>query len=114
MSRLRLPDRRPNDTAEVAFDGVRYAVTVGYYPDSGLAGELFTHGAKVGSAMDAILDDACVAVSLLLQHGVDPAVLAASMGRVGRNDEPASIVGALVDLLAARNAEHRRGKEGVR
>ena len=34
MTRERLPDRRLNDTAEVEFRGVRYAVTIGYYPDA--------------------------------------------------------------------------------
>jgi len=62
-------------------------------------GEVFTHGAKVGSAMDGILDDVCIALSLLLQHGVEPAELATSMGRLGDGKAPASIVGALTDLL---------------
>ena len=103
MTRARLSDRRLNDTAELEFRGVRYAVTIGYYPD-GRCGEVFTHGAKVGSDMDAMLDDACVAVSLLIQHGVTPAALASSMGRHA-DGQPASIIGALANLMAARDAE---------
>ena len=61
MNRERLPDRRPNETVDLVFGGTRYAVTVGYHPD-GRPGELFTHGAKVGSTMDALLDDACIAL----------------------------------------------------
>jgi hypothetical protein len=38
--------------------------------------------------------------SCLIQHGVDPWGLAASMGRLG-NAEPASIIGAVIDLTAA-------------
>jgi hypothetical protein len=100
--RNRLPDRRPNETVDLEFDGTRYAVTVGYDPASRLPGEVFTHGAKVGSAMDALLDDACVTLSLLLQHGIAPAELAASMGRLGDRKSPASVIGAIADLLAER------------
>jgi hypothetical protein len=77
-----------------------YSVTIGFDLANNRIGEVFTHGAKVGSAMDAILDDACVTLSLLLQHGVEPAALAGSMGRLGDGKTPASIIGTLADLLA--------------
>ena len=48
--------------------------------------------------MDLLLDDACVALSLLLQHGVRPRDLAHSMGRL-EEKAPASIIGALIDLV---------------
>lgn len=67
-------------------------------------GEVFTHGAKVGSMQDALLDDACVALSLL-QHGLKPAALAASMGRQGDARTPASVIGALADLPADAGPE---------
>ncbi len=60
---------------------------------------MFCHGAKVGSGMDMLIDDACVMLSLLLQHGIEPQALAHSMGRL-ENGAPASIIGALVDLVA--------------
>jgi 2-keto-3-deoxy-L-rhamnonate aldolase RhmA len=62
---------------------------------------VFTHGMRSGSTLDALLADACVVVSLLLQHGVEPADLAASMGRLG-NAEPASVIGAVIDLVSRR------------
>ena len=102
--RNRLPGRRPNETVELVFNGPPYAVTIGFFLDTGRVGEVFTHGAKVGSAMDAILDDACILISLLLQHGVEPSSLASSMGRHGENHAPASIVGTLADLLAELEA----------
>lgn len=86
------------------FNDTRYAVTVGYYPETGRIGKVFTHGAKVGSNMDAILDDACVALSLLIQYGTEPGDLASSMGRHGDGKAPASIIGALADLLAGMDA----------
>ena len=100
MTRERLPDRRPSITMELVHDWRTYSVTIGFDLERDRIGEVFTHGAKVGSAMDAILDDACVALSLLLQHGVEPAALASSMGRLGDGKTPASIIGSLTDLLA--------------
>ena len=100
MTRERLPDRRPCVTMELVHDWRTYSVTVGFDITRNRIGEVFTHGAKIGSAMDSILDDACVAISLLLQHGVEPATLATSMGRLGDGKTPASIIGSLTDLLA--------------
>ncbi len=48
----------------------------------------------VAPALDALLADACVVVSCLIQHGVEPREIASSMGRLG-NAEPASIIGAV-------------------
>ncbi len=99
MTRQHLPNRRPNESIEVEFEGARYTVTIGYRQD-GTPAEVFCHGAKSGSGMDRLLDDACVTLSLLLQHGVDPAVLAHSMGRLHQSTA-ASIIGTLVDLMVA-------------
>ncbi len=85
--RQRLPSRRPNETADLDFDGARYAVTVGFYPD-GRPGEVFTGNAKVGSSVEAVLDDAAILISLLLQHGVEPAALARTVGRLGDGTAP--------------------------
>ena len=93
-----LPTRRPNETVDLRFDGRRFHVTIGYR-DDGQPAEVFAHGAKVGSSMDLLVDDACVALSLLLQHGVEPRDLAHSMGRLEER-APASIICALVDLVA--------------
>jgi hypothetical protein len=86
-------------------------VTIGFYPD-GRPGEVFTHGIRSGSNLDALLADACVVVSCLIQHGVEPHEIAASMGRLG-NAEPASIIGAVIDL-AATMSQAPRATEGAR
>lgn len=99
MSRQRLPDRRAAMTASIEHGGSRFTVTIGFYPD-GRPGEVFTHGIKTGSSLDALLTDACVLLSLLFQHGVEPQDLAHSMGRLG-NAEPASVIGAVIDLAAS-------------
>ena len=105
MTRTRLPHRRPAETIALDYDGTRYMVTIGFYPD-GRPGEVFTHGARSGSSMDALLADACVVVSCLIQHGAEPGDLSASMGRLG-NAAPASIIGAVIDMVAA-SASHSR------
>lgn len=102
--RTRLPNRRPSETTTVGHDGRDYAVTIGIDPASGIVRELFAGDTQIGSAMDAILNDACVALSLLLQHGVEPAALAHSMGRIDNGSKPASVIGALVDHLAQQGA----------
>ena len=104
MARQRLPHRRPNQTVELVFDGARYEVTIGFHPATGEAREIFCHGAKAGSNMDAILDDACILLSILLQHGVAPASLVATMGKLGEVGQCASILGALAELLAREAA----------
>ena len=57
--------------------------------------------------IDALLADACVVVSCLIQHGVEPRELAASMGRLG-NAKPASVIGAVVDLVAAASVTQQQ------
>ncbi len=99
-SRSRLPNRRENETVDLLFEGQRYHVTVGFAPD-GKPQEVFCHGAKIGSGLDRLIDDACVALSLLLQHGVEPQDLAHSIGRL-ETGSPSSIIGALVDLVAGQ------------
>ena len=95
-----LPSRRTAETVAFEFGGRAYEATVGFYPD-GRPGEVFVDGAKVGSAVEAILDDAAVLMSLLLQHGVEPSALAKTIGRVEVLGDAASPIGVLVDLVCA-------------
>ena len=104
MVRQRLPNRRPNQTAELIYDGAPYSVTLGFHPTTGKVREVFCHGARTGSHMDALLDDASILLSLLFQHGVNPASVTHSMGKVSAEGEPASIIGALTNLLAQETA----------
>jgi hypothetical protein len=97
--RDRLPNRRAAETINIERVGMRFTVTIGFYPD-GKPGEVFVHGIKTGSTLDALLNDACVLVSLLMQHGIEPKEFATNMGRLG-NAETASVIGAVIDLTAA-------------
>ncbi len=98
MTRERLPNRRPSETVTFDHDGTSYALTIGFYLD-GRPGEVFTGNAKVGSSMEAVLDDSAILISLLLQHGVEPAALARTVGRLGDGTAPASVIGAIIDRL---------------
>ena len=100
MERQRLPDRRPNETMAVTHEGSTYAVTLGFDPATGGVRAIFTDGARVGSAMDAILADTTIILSILLQHGVRPSSFVGSMGRLGDGTSPASIIGFIADALA--------------
>jgi hypothetical protein len=109
MTRQPLPNRRPAETVELEHNGSRFTVTIGFYPD-GRPGEVFTHGIRSGSNLDALLADACVVVSCLIQHGVEPHEIASSMGRLG-NAEPASIIGAVIDLAAGMSQASKATEE---
>ena len=102
MLRERLPDRRQAETVDLWHGGRRYHLTIGEYPD-GRPGEVFVHGATVGSDVDGLCGDVGVLLSRLLQYGDNPASLAAGIGRLG-NGDPASIIGAVADVLAGKAA----------
>lgn len=106
MTRSRLPDRRPALTLDLQHDGFRCVLSAGFYAD-GRVGEVFVAGLKSGSSLDALIADAAVLVSRLLQHGVAPADLAGSMARLG-DDRPASLIGAVVDHVLHLEEEMRR------
>ncbi len=111
MTRQRLPNRRPAVTEEIEAGGTHLTATVGFAAD-GCPAELFLSGGKTGSALDTILGDAAIVISIALQHGIPAATLRKSVGRVPETlDGPAvraaSPIGAALDLLA----EYERGTE---
>lgn len=102
--RARLPDRRPNMTRDIDWQGRKLTVTVGFDMDA-LPKEVFASGAKEGSDMAATIADACVVISLALQHGATPEGLSRSLGRVpafvdgAESDGPASVIGAVLAVV---------------
>jgi hypothetical protein len=73
-----------------------YTVDIGYV--AGRAGECFADGARAGSEIEALIDDACTAISRELQYGLSPDYLRA---RYSRNSDgtPSSIFGAILDAI---------------
>lgn len=60
---------------------------------------MFLSGAKSGSDVDGLCADVGVLVSRLLQHGDSPVSIASGVGRLGDGTTPASLAGAVVDML---------------
>ncbi len=111
--RRRLPNRRPAVTETIEVEGHKVEVTVGFEPESGAVREVFLVAGKEGSMLDSLLADAAVAISVALQHGVHPAALAKSVGRLPNGSiapadldqpqsgrVPASPIGAALDLVS--------------
>lgn len=124
MTRMRLPNRRPAVTRELTFGGNPYLVTAGFEMVDGgqlvLLREVFISGAKTGQDLMHVIEDASVAISIALQYGATAAALARSVARLpsapvtpgdldrpegSAQREPASIIGAVMDLLAEMEAE---------
>lgn len=110
MARKILPHRRPNATTEVAIGGFAFTVTVGF-DLSGRPLEVFADGVKIGTDIGHMVSDACVVISLALQHGCPAALLPKSMGRLPDPAQgtgtcgPASALGAIAAVVA--EAEQR-------
>ena len=101
MSRTTLPARRPSQTIATEWQGHPFTVTIGMDPSTGLPLEVFADTAK-GGQMQSTIADACVLVSIALQHGIRASVLAKSLSRVpdvmagGDADLAGSPIGVIV------------------
>ena len=72
-----------------------HVVTVGFF-DNGKVGEIFISGGKSGELIAAIARDGAILISLALQHGATLDTIAHAITR-NSNDEPQTIVGAIID-----------------
>ena len=102
MTRTALPNRRPSRTHSTAWEGHPITVTVGFHPATGQPMEVFADAEK-GGQMQATIADACVIVSIAMQHGIPPEALAKSLSRVpdmfGGDDLPGSPIGVIVGAI---------------
>lgn len=89
------------DTA-LAGDG-RYTIDIGY--EGGRPYECFCDGVKIGSDIAAMIADACIAISILLQFGLTPEHLKERFSRHS-DGAPASIQGVLMDVMIADREEY--------
>ena len=108
MTRNTLPNRRPCVTVKVIWQTAATAqtfhVSAGFDPATGELAEVFAaDGQRSGSDLQAVITDACVLTSLLLQHGVSLGAIGRSLGREPHmgGTRPASVIGAIVEALAA-------------
>jgi hypothetical protein len=94
-----LPTRRQNWT-EVFDDsnGIRMMLTVGLKPNGDI-GEIFLNAGRSNSALDVLLSDAAIIVSIALQYGVPLRQLAHGIKRDARG-VAASPIGAAIDRIS--------------
>jgi hypothetical protein len=117
-SRARLPNRRPSHSETLEVGGQKVIATVGFDPETGHPRELFMAAGKEGSMLNAMLADAAVVISIALQSDIPPAALAKSIGRLPiipvlpadldkphSGQEPASPIGAALDLVSSFEQE---------
>lgn len=104
MSRSTLPNRRASITANVAWTSpadvdTKLIATFGFDNDSHVR-EVFCAGFRRESDMCALMNDACILLSRLLQYGERLEDLALSMSENRREGErdgpPASMMGAIM------------------
>ena len=143
--RRRLPDRRPSISKKLTFVGSNgaeheYEATIGFYPDPKIfadiriegpngpgkfirygtpndPGEIFLFGAKDGTDLSALCADGSVLISIALQYGAPPEVLAEAIGRTpveldGPPVQPVSILGAALDAILAAKREGQEPDDG--
>lgn len=109
--RHKLPTRRLTETRRVTTrDGHTIYLSVGFDPkDPTRPREIFySAGYRSGSALEFQIQDDCVMISLLLQHGLLPADIAKSLARAEQPDGSmayASIVGLILEELTTTQAE---------
>jgi hypothetical protein len=108
--RTPLPNRRLQQSQAVEWNGKEWVFSVGFDP-AGTVREVFVKGPKAGSAMDAIMDDASVLVSLLLQAGYALAEVLPHLGREGGipSAPPASPIGFVVQVASEIEAAEGAG-----
>lgn len=103
--RRRLPDRRLNVTETCRWGGNEFHLGIGF-DHEGHIRECFLDGIKVGSDQAALIDDVCVVISRLLQHGENLEALSRTLSREGREPEAASLIGCMLRLMCQVQKEH--------
>jgi hypothetical protein len=102
--RRSLPQRRHCETFEMDHANIKYTITIGYYNgvdenSRGPPGEIFASMSKnEGSAMDTIVRDGAILLSLCLQYGAPLEVIKRALTR-NADDSPAAIMGVIAERL---------------
>ena len=102
QKRFQLPSRRLSETRKVeTADGATVYLTIGYDPATpGHPREVFySSGFRSGSQLEFQVQDICVLLSLMLQHGFTPAELVKSLSKQDQPDRSVAF-GSLTGLIA--------------
>lgn len=97
-----LPTRRLSQTRKITTpEGQTIHLSIGYDPhEDGRPREVFySAGFRSGSQLEFLVQDACVLISLLLQHGHKPDEIVKSLSRV---EQPSGDIahGSLIGIIA--------------
>ena len=99
MSRKYLPTRRPVTTTTVMWRDHLFDLTIGFYDEEMLhPGEVFANSGKTPEAVQQLVQDACVLISVALQHGIPPEALGRSIPHFD-NGKAYTIIGMICDIL---------------
>lgn len=97
-----LPNRRLSETRKVeTADGATVYLTIGYDPatPSHPREVFYSSGFRSGSQLEFQVQDICVLLSLMLQHGFTPAQLVKSLSKQDQPDRSVAF-GSLTGLIA--------------
>ena len=97
-----LPPRRLTVTVGIEWANRAWSISVGF-DDALQVREIFADGHKSGTDVEAILDDACILISMLLQSGASIQDLAEKLGREGV--DPTAPASSIVGIAIKRAAE---------
>jgi hypothetical protein len=115
MTRTVLPHRRVSTTMfvkHVGNDGNEheFLVTFGFGREAPLkVREVFCGSPKVGSDMQAFINDSCIAISLLLQHGMTMSELASAFGENRPEGSSSGPPSSPLGSIAKKAVEIERG-----
>jgi hypothetical protein len=98
--RERLPNRRLAESFELEVNGLRYACTIGRFPD-GRIGEIFLSNHKSNSAADTNARDSAIVCSIALQYGADLETIRRALCRDSHGN-PSGPLGTALDLIGGR------------
>lgn len=103
MPRQALPPRRHSITLPVWHDNMEYTVSFGIV--SGRIVEVFCSPFKTGAGLKSLINDACILISVLLQHGVTIGSLVETLGQntqEGQTQGPAASALGAIALAGAQ------------
>ena len=113
-SRKRVANRRAHETIAIEHEGISYKIGLGrelVCIDRGQLGpivEAFVNTERVDSAMDAVVSDGAILMSMLLQYGHPADEIAKSMKK-NPDGSPSSPLGRAAALIS--EATHHQPKE---
>ena len=106
MTRIRPEDRRACETIDLTHDNQVYSVSLGMLQDRCTGVEVFVSARKTASMLEALARDGAILMSFAMQYGASVDELAGAMSR-GDQNEPQSLLGAVLDAVVAREASAR-------